>query len=192
MVFDGAGNLIVANTFHEPVIVDGRTHTPNGGSDVIVAKYTSFGYVAWSARVDHGQNDFPTGLTADANGDVFVAGDIYEMANSPDTRDAFVRGLSGADGSVRWMRTFIRPGYDRAGDVLADPTAGLFVAVRFAEGGDLDGGFVAIGPSVLRLDPATGARLSAKGTRLLPVELARHASGDLIAGEWNVARITVK
>jgi hypothetical protein len=186
LAFDRAGNLIIANTFAMPVTVGGRTHNPVGPTDVIVAKYSPSGNVLWSTRIGQQRHEYTKSLSVDANGDVYLTGETYDLPPSPN-RGVYFVALSSSDGSVKWNRTFDSVAGNAAGAILPDSSGSAFASARVIGSGATD-------PTsfLFRLDARTGMPLATKEITTVPLKMVLHSSGDVLGVDWELARMTVK
>jgi hypothetical protein len=186
LAFDRTGNLIVANTFEAPVTVGGRTHNPVGPSDVIVAKYSTSGNVLWSTRIGQQRQEYTTSMSVDANGDIYLAGEIYDFPPTPG-RGVYFVALSSSDGSVMWTRTFKNAAGNAAGGVLPDSSGNVFITARLLVPGDTDAGFY-----FHRLDVRNGTSLATKQIATVPRQLILHSSGDVLGVDWDLVRLALR
>ena len=77
LAVDGAGNVIIAGYFQNVVNFGGGDLTSAGMFDMFVAKYNSSGAHQWSRRFgDAAQSQYARAVTADAAGNIYVAGEI--------------------------------------------------------------------------------------------------------------------
>jgi hypothetical protein len=73
---DASGNVFVTGFFISPNITFGTTTLTNtsGTPDVFIVKYDSGGNVLWAQSTGGANNEYGNGVSADANGNVFLAG----------------------------------------------------------------------------------------------------------------------
>lgn len=177
---DGAGNVWVAGygwgTWGTPV------NAYAAKDDVFVAKLASNGVLLWNTFLGGAGNDYAGGITVDGSGSAYITGrsEAWGAPMNPYTGgyDAFAAQLA-SNGSLTWS-TFLGSGaYDRASDIIADGTGGLYVVglssgtwgsplIPHASGTDA---FVACltgtGPVITRISSRTstpGSAATIKGT----------------------------
>jgi hypothetical protein len=124
---DSAGNVFIAGDTSGAM--DGMAR---GFGDGFVAKYSPDGELEWTRQVGTSQPDAATGVSADADGNVFVAGFTRgSLEGGRDGRDvdAFVAKYSAA-GELLWSRQLgSSVGYDeRASGVSVDAEGNVIVA----------------------------------------------------------------
>lgn len=124
---DSAGNVFIAGDTGGAM--DG---VARGFGDGFVAKYSPDGELEWTRQVGTSQPDAATGVSADAEGDVFVTGftrGSFEGARGGRDLDAFVANYSAA-GELLWSRQLgSSVGYDeRASGVSADAEGNVIIA----------------------------------------------------------------
>ncbi len=75
---DASGNIYMTGYFLSPTITFGSTTLTSSGSyDLFVVKYNSSGNVVWAKNADSYDADASYGVTADANGSVYISGQFY-------------------------------------------------------------------------------------------------------------------
>ncbi|WP_375436353.1 malectin domain-containing carbohydrate-binding protein [uncultured Hymenobacter sp.] len=118
---DAAGNILVTGS---------SIFTPDPGTtgtreDIVTVKYSPSGQLLWSQRFN-GANyrDFPTDLTTDATGNVYVIGYTSLTINQP-VADMLLIKYS-ANGSQLWSAPFTNSGA-RADAVAVDPAGDVYV-----------------------------------------------------------------
>lgn len=126
---DSAGNVFIAGDTSGAM--DGMAR---GFGDGFVAKYSPAGQLEWTRQVGTSQPDAATGVSADADGNVFVAGFTRgSLEGRRDGRDVdvFVTKHSAA-GALLWSRQLgSEVGYDeRASGVSADAEGNVIVVGR--------------------------------------------------------------
>jgi len=119
-VVDGMGNVFVAGTID--------VAPQNGGSDIVVAKYSPNGKLLWKTVYDgpaHGQDDaFDLALSPD--GSLYAVG----RAATPTTSSDYVTiKLDSSTGAVSWTRLYDGPAgsIDQALGVATDAQGNVFV-----------------------------------------------------------------
>ena len=126
---DASQNVLVAGfTF-------GSLEAANGGGiDAFVRKYDANGTHLWTRQFGTAADEFARGVSTDANGNVFVAGETYGSlagANAGNG-DAFVRAYD-PDGTHLWTRQFGTTGRDTASGVATNAVGSVFVAGTTSE-----------------------------------------------------------
>ena len=104
----------------------------NAGSDAYIAKFSANGSLIWATYVGGRSGDEAKGITADQNGNFYVAGSTSSR-KFPTTSGAYMTSLANgfllklaANGSLVWS-TFL---WDHAQDVAIDASGNLFVLGR--------------------------------------------------------------
>jgi hypothetical protein len=125
---DTAQNVYVAGWTRGAL--DGQTL--HGGLDIVVVKWDASGTKQWTQQLGTAVDDWATGITVDANGDVSVVGATQGTLAGGSTTSAtqlFVLDLSPA-GVVRWtFQEGAQPfGYDLAEAVTADGSGNVYAA----------------------------------------------------------------
>jgi hypothetical protein len=124
---DGAGNVFIAGDTAGAMDGTGR-----GFGDGFVAKYSPVGQLEWTRQLGTSQPDAAAGVSADADGNVFVAGftrGALEGERNGKDADAWVVKLSPA-GELLWSRQLgSSVGYDeKASGVSADADGNVIIA----------------------------------------------------------------
>jgi hypothetical protein len=129
---DGAGNVVLAGGFGGSVSFGGATLSSTGQRDVFVAKLSGSGQHLWSKRFGNAGDQFATGVTTDAAGNVVLTGGFGGAVGfggatlaSVGPTDVFLVKLTGAGGHV-WSRRFgdasgqtgLQVATDAAGDIV--------------------------------------------------------------------------
>jgi len=73
---DANGNAYVTGHFVSSIILGLDTLTGNGGAEVFIAKYDANGNTIWAKSAGGSKNDSGRGVTIDANGNIYVAGEF--------------------------------------------------------------------------------------------------------------------
>lgn len=99
---DPAGAAHVAGWFTGSATFSGRSLTSAGGTDVLVAKYSSGGTLAWAQTAGGTRSDVGKSIAVDTNGNSYVLAvlDANEARQPPRLRVA----QYDADGFLRWER----------------------------------------------------------------------------------------
>lgn len=89
------------------------TLTNGGGQDIYVTKLTGAGALSWAGRIGGAGDDFPSGIVADASGNVFVSGTfsgtadldpsagVHNVTATPSHFDTFAERLT-TSGTLTW------------------------------------------------------------------------------------------
>lgn len=167
---DTDGNVFVAG-FTRGSLEGGR-----GGRDIdaFVAKYSAAGELLWSRQLGSsvGYDEKASGVSADAEGNVIVAGHSFGglEGDNRGSADAFVAKLS-ADGELRWLRQRGATGYDAAEAASTDGEGNVYVSGHV-------GGVLPRGPSVVLPGNPYVAKYSPAGELLWELELEDAAAGS--------------
>ena len=112
---DASGNTFVTGTFQGVTTFEGTTLTPNGGSDIFLAKYDSAGDLLWIRQAGSASSNMcEQGISTatDNLGNCFVTGEFLDSA-SFDTTSLILRVLSiailgfGNQKNLRIFLTFV-------------------------------------------------------------------------------------
>ena len=90
-----------------------------GGTDGYLRKYDAAGNELWTRQFGSTGLDLARGVSADAAGDVYVAGSTFDVFSGQATaggRDAIVLSFD-SEGNRRWTRQFGTAGWDGAVDI---------------------------------------------------------------------------
>jgi hypothetical protein len=130
---DGLGNVYISGVTYDAI------GGPVAGSfDMFVAKYASAGSLLWARQLGTGPGDEGVGISADALGNVYVAGLTYGnlAGTNAGLTDVFLAKYD-ASGTLQWTRQFGTSNYDDGLSVSADGLGGVYIAGRTQ--GNLDG-----------------------------------------------------
>lgn len=135
---DDASAFAIAIDANDNVAIAGRTSenlTPGAvieSEDTFVTKYSSAGAELFTHQVQASSTDGGLAVTFDAAGDIVVAGHISGQidatASAQGGRDAFIRKLSGVDGSVVASHQFGTAGSDEGVGVAIASDGNILVA----------------------------------------------------------------
>jgi len=135
---DGAGNTYLSGAFENTMTVGSTTLTSNGGRDLFIAKYDPAGTLLWASSAGSPTNDFSGASSADAVGNVYLAGGFSgtitigsNSLSTSATRDAFVAKLDPA-GNVTWALTLGATGEADAIQLTTDGSA-VYVVGAFTD-----------------------------------------------------------
>ncbi len=167
---DADGNVFVAG-FTRGSLEGGR----NGSdADAWVAKFSAAGAPLWSRQLGSsvGYDERASGVSADADGNVIVAGHSFGALEGDNlgSADAFVAKLS-ANGDLLWIRQHGATGHDAAEAVSADGSGNVYVSGQM--GGVLPGG-----PSVVLPGNPYVAKYSPAGDLLWELQLEAASKGS--------------
>ncbi len=138
-VLDPSGESYVAGTFHGTVDLGDGPHTAVGGQDVLIAHYSSFGSVVWSAAGGGAATDWAGRLDIDAAGNPVFAG-IFSGASfdigsaslvGSGGNDVWLASLDAARGDTRWATEFGSSANESGMSVVASPTGALLLTGTF-------------------------------------------------------------
>jgi hypothetical protein len=145
---DSAGNIIVVGQFQGMVDFGGGTFTtPNGNSDIFVAKYDAAGNHLWSKQYGANGIDGARSVAVDATGNVLVTGSFQStvdfgggpFASVGGSHDIFVLVLDSAGGYLI-SRAFGGPGGDEGTGVIFDAGGNGIIAGHMTGTIDFGGG----------------------------------------------------
>lgn len=127
----------------------------HGGEDAFIRKYRTDGSTVWTLQFGSSDDDFAKGISADALGNVYVAGWTWGSLEGTNAGggDAFIR-MYDSDGGVQWTRQFGTSSYEEALSVSADGLGNCYVVGR--TGGDLEGTNAGQGDAFIRMYDTNG------------------------------------
>jgi hypothetical protein len=166
---DASGNVFVAG------FTRGTLQGERQGSDLDVwaAKYSASGDPVWIQQLGSspGYDERAAAVSADAEGNVFVAGHSFGSLDTDNrgSADAFVAKLS-ENGELLWLQQLGATGYDAAQGLSADLDGNVYVVGQLA-------GVLSGGPGVVIPGHPFVAKYSAAGERLWSLELMQAALG---------------
>jgi len=111
LAVDAGGNVVIAGYFQNDINFGGATLTSAGLDDMFVAKFNTGGTHQWSKRFgDAGGDQRARGVTMDAAGNVYLAGEVGGSIDlgggamaAPSTPSAFVAKLDSL-GNANWFK----------------------------------------------------------------------------------------
>jgi uncharacterized delta-60 repeat protein len=122
LAIDPLGNILVAGNSYGTVTYD------KYGSDYVVLKYDAAGHRMWSARYDgfmHAE-DYPTALTVDGDGNVYVTGHSdYESPDSAVRQFATLKYNSA--GQELWRAWHISRQFDGSRSLVIDAEGNVYI-----------------------------------------------------------------
>jgi hypothetical protein len=167
---DAVGNVYIAGSTRGSF----GAERPGNDQDAFVAKYSASGELLWTRQLGSavGYDEVAAGVSADALGNVFVAGRSFGGLDGPNrgSADAFVAKYSAA-GDLLWIHQLGGADYDAADAVGADPSGNVFIS-------GASGGFLVGGPGVVIPGTPFVAKYSAAGDLLWQQELSDAAAGS--------------
>lgn len=139
---DASGNVYVAGDFSGSTLSFGSTTLTNiggSGSDIFVAKFDASGSLVWAYNFGGGNNDRAFALTADASGNIYMAGS-YSSSTINFGATTLTNGGSGADmyvvrlnatGTATWAYSTSGSGWDEAKTLAVDASGNVYVGGTF-------------------------------------------------------------
>lgn len=121
---DGLGNVYISG------LTQGSLGGPNAGYlDAFVAKYNASGSLQWIRQQGTSTNDYASGVSADALGNVFIAGSTGGGVSSPNIGpwDVFVTNYDPA-GNHRWTKQLATSQDDIGRGVEADGMGNVYIS----------------------------------------------------------------
>lgn len=146
---DGSGNYVFAGYMVGTVDFGGGALTSAGAADVFLVKYSATGGHVWSKRFGGSSSDVPLSVSADAGGNVALAGYFQGTANfggqnvtSAGGNDVFVARYD-VNGSGVWSKSFGGATDDRGTSVVIDGQGAVIATGSFTGAVDFGGGAIA-------------------------------------------------
>lgn len=145
IALDGTG-LYLGATFSDTIVVGGYKLTSQGGTDILLARYSAAGQLIW-VRSDGGpKDDHPGGLALDKSGNLHVIGtfsDTASIAGKPFTAvgnsDIFLACFD-AQGTPLWAKAFGTTQAEWGSDIVVDGNDNLQIVGTGGDGIDMGGG----------------------------------------------------
>jgi hypothetical protein len=185
---DASGNTFVTGMFYSLSVMFGGYGVVNSGvSDAFLVKFNPSGVALWAKQIGGGMTDNGLAVTADASGNVFVAGEF-----NSGTISSFSPGIVNAGGfdifygKYSGTGNFIFGGRlggansERANSLVTD-AAGNFYMSGFYESSSLNFGSISLTSGSLR--DMFVAKFNNSGT----VQWAKKAAGNPSSGPENLA-----
>ncbi|PKL84719.1 MAG: hypothetical protein CVV22_11475 [Ignavibacteriae bacterium HGW-Ignavibacteriae-1] len=136
-VIDFQGNVLVTGYFEGEIAFDTDTLRTSGNRDIFVAKLNKNGYWEWARSAGGSNADYGRGIAVDANGNVFITGYFYTLANFGEhtisgstNTDIFVAKLN-SSGVWQWAKSAPGYGFNRGNAVDVDAAGNCFVTGGF-------------------------------------------------------------
>ncbi|MBX2923770.1 MAG: T9SS type A sorting domain-containing protein [Chitinophagaceae bacterium] len=162
---DGGGNIYVCGNYNATADLDPGAGTFNvtasSGADAFVIKLNAAGGFVWGKSFGGFGTDNCKSVKADANGNVYVAGDFpftVDFDPGPSTYNVTVAGSIDAyvlkldvNGNFVWVSTFAGTDADAAKNIVLDPSGNVYVTGIFQSTADFDPG-----PAVFNLTVTGG------------------------------------
>ena len=104
-------------------------NTNKGDRDAFVSKYSTKGSVLWTKQFGTSEYDEVSGITTNANGNVYVSGYTYGSLKGTNKgfADAYVRKYN-SSGKVLWMRQFGTQKQEKASSIAVDTNGNVYMA----------------------------------------------------------------
>ncbi|MBI1222841.1 MAG: T9SS type B sorting domain-containing protein [Bacteroidetes bacterium] len=144
LAIDTAGNsYIIGSTYNGVTSIAGQTVGSYGQGDIWLVKIKPDGVVDWAMTVGGNANDYPTGITCSANGDIYITGlfqgyfqygntgisgssqgwSVFLLKLATDGSAYYCKRIATADGQSAWQSA--------GGDVKVDRTGRVYVSGSF-------------------------------------------------------------
>jgi hypothetical protein len=137
---DVFGNILVTGQFSSSAIILGSTTLTNAGNyDFFVAKYDAAGNVLWAKSAGGADADIGSGISLDANGNVFVTGTFSSatitfgstvLTNASANQDIFIVKYD-ASGNVLWAKSVGGNNNEVGNAVSADVSGNVLVTGKY-------------------------------------------------------------
>jgi hypothetical protein len=204
---DTNGDIINVGVFNGVADIQAGTSVmnlvSNGDQDIFIIKYNSNGGIMWAKSLGQSDADYVSGVTTDANGNIFVVGSFVNTIDlNPDvpvnnftaagSQDAFLLKLD-SNGNYLWAKIFGSTSYESPTSVALSPTGEIVIGGIYSGVTDMDpgpGSFILNADGwddsfILKLD-ASGNFIWAKGFLGSGFDMLREigidASGNIYGG----------
>jgi hypothetical protein len=134
---DKGGNIAVAGSFQNTMILGGNALVSSGLTDGFVAKFSPMGNPLWSRAIGSAGIDVDYAVAVDGNGNVVLAGAFQNSVNlgtgsltSAGLSDIYVAKYS-ATGTPLWSKSFGGTSYDAGSGLAVDGNGNIFVTGYF-------------------------------------------------------------
>lgn len=136
---DNQGNVYVTGVFTGNSYFSGIPQSGIGVIDAFICKYDSTGALLWIQTAGGTNTDvFPNGVDTDANGNVFIAGNLLGTASfsgislsTAGSYDIFIAKYN-SSGTIQWAINDGGTKTDMAYDIAVDSDGNVYVTGRFA------------------------------------------------------------
>lgn len=166
---DSQDNVILAATISGTVKLGGKSHTGQGQTDVLLAKFDTSGKLLWAKVFGDASADHAEGVAVDSAKNIILVGYFQGSIEFGGTKltnagqwDAYVARLAPA-GNHLWSKALGGAGKDRAFDVVTDSKGDVVVTGDFTGktnfGGGVLTGYGAGDVFLAKYKSATGAHL---------------------------------
>lgn len=139
VAIDALGDIYLLASFGDTITFGGDPLVSKGGTDVALAKFTSFGTLIWARQLGGAANEVPGKVAVDAGGNVYVTGEFGDSTSIEGTKlvsaggtDVFLASFD-PKGDLRWAKALGGPGDDGANGVGADAEGHVYVAGYFED-----------------------------------------------------------
>ncbi len=149
---DADGNVYVTGYFTGSIDFGGGALTSAGSNDIYLAKFNSAGVHQWSMRFGSPDDQRGTGVDADADGNVYIAGSFKDAVNfgagnlySAGSNDIFLAKFNSA-GVLQYAKRFGNAGDQPGGAIAISPDGTVILGgyfggrVNFGGGNLVNGG----------------------------------------------------
>jgi hypothetical protein len=140
---DANGNVYVVGDFGSITITFGTTTLTNVGlDDIFFVKYNSEGVVLWAKSAGGSGSDYVTGISADANGNIYLTGHFYSPAitfgttvldnasSTSSTLGIFIVKYS-PEGNVLWAKSAGSNIDSYSNDISTDGSGNIYITGYF-------------------------------------------------------------
>ena len=149
---DAPGNVFISGNFNGTIDFDPgpgtKNLTSNNSLDAFLAKYNPSGDLLWAHRLGGAQFEEARSITADAAGNVLVAGIFNDSVDfDPGPGTAALQATAGGDvylakfspaGALLWAKLVEGAGFERVLDMTTNAAGHLFVTGHFQGSADFD------------------------------------------------------
>ena len=189
---DGTGSVFLIGEYVGTISANGvsLTSTQVNIADVFVVKLAADGSLKWSKSYGGLSDHYGAGISAAANGDVFLIGSMSgtmnfgaSMLTTKGSTDVFVARLDGATGDAKWSKNFGDNAAQRGRDIAATSDGNMVATGQFDGtinfgGGDLLGGSSNENIFLTKLDGANGNQVWAKSFGDLDDQIGYSVAAD--------------
>lgn len=126
LAVDGEGNTYVTGDFENTVTVGNKTLTPEGDSDVFIAKYNKDGIFQWAEGFGDTANEEVEDITVDNSGNTYFTG----TSDSSEGDEVFVTKFN-KDGTSQWRKDFGNGNETEASGIEVDAQGNTYITGEF-------------------------------------------------------------